>query len=740
MERKFRLKRNVTRQLQHGPRIDAAPAPFLVLILIFILQLTLACGRPASAQVCGLCELAGRIDREELIITVRELSGADSVTVGGTRTRIRTRATLLPEKLVARDYLLERVAELGYSALRQPFTLSVYYPDLLAAEISVTGETLWTGSDEGEVYMMTAAEGWNTARVVSTIDARIYDLELDDFGTLWAACKTIGAGLGELHYSDDGGMTWQAKIIGDMANGVQALSSIVFSSPGAAIVSGSFGTAFRMQYAMGDWLITYYFDPADFYYRQLNGSSSSGPMHIWIVSVGGTIFESEDLGATWTNTTPGFKTLWDIDFSGPDRGIAVGEGVTYHTSDGGDTWNMVAVQSSLFSVTMLDSLRAVTAGGGGDVWRTEDGGATWSPVAYDCARDEDIRKTVFSPSDTIWAVGRNMPLKLELGGTHPVCRQWELADTLQGENIIFSSEGRTLPDEKIVVCAHYDSRNWQDPYCAPGADDNASGCAGVLEIARIFADASFDRSIEYILFDGEETGLIGSRHYVAVRDTGLTIGGVINLDMIGRDYGGGVTVQVAGRADPLVSALAALIIDMSAFLQLDLDCEYLYNYSPTSDHKPFWDIAGVPAILLIEDEYYNNPHYHACSDVADNIDFDYMTDIVKGTAGSAAQLAGLISADPLPSSVVLHQNFPNPLINHTQIRFELPSRLPVDLTLFDLTGRQVVVMITDTLDEGRHEYAWDGRRSSGEAVASGVYFLRLKAGSTDCVRKVVIIR
>jgi photosystem II stability/assembly factor-like uncharacterized protein len=686
-----------------------------------------------------LCELAGRIDREELTATVRELSGADSVTVGGMRTRILTRSTLLPEKLVARDYLLERVTELGYSALRQPFSLSVYYPDLLAAEISMTGETLWCGSNEGEVFMMTAADGWDAARVISRIDARIYDLALDHFGTLWAACKTIGAGLGELHYSDDGGVTWQAKVIGNTANNIQALSSIVFPSPGTAIISGSYGTIFRMQYVVGDWYITY-LDPADLFYRQLNGSASSGPMHVWIVSDGGAIFETEDLGATWTDTTPGPDNLRDIGFSSPDRGIAVGDGVTYYTSDGGDTWNKVAIQADLNTVTMLDSLRAVTAGGGGTVWRTEDGGATWSPVAYDCDRDEDIRETVFSPSDTIWAVGRNMPLKLELGGAQAACRQWELADTLQGENIIFSSEGRTLPDEKIVVCAHYDSRNWSDPYCAPGADDNASGCAGVLEIARVFADASFDRSIEYILFDGEETGLIGSRHYVAVRDTGLTIGCVINLDMIGRDYGRGVTVQVAGRADPLDSALAALIIDMSAFLQLDLDCNYLYNYSPTSDHKPFWDIAGVPAILLIEDEYYNNPHYHACSDVADNIDFDYMTDIVTAAAGSAAQLAGLISTDPLPSTVVLHQNFPNPLFNHTRIRFELPSRLSVDLTLFDLTGRRVVVMITDTLDEGRHEYAWDGRGSSGEAVASGVYFLRLKAGSTDRVRKVVIIR
>ena len=727
-------------QLQSGSRIDAAPAHYLVLILLFTLQITLTGSRGASAQGCGLCELAGRIDRDVLIATVRELSGADSVTVGGVRQTISTRSSLLPEKLVARDYLLERVAELGYDAARQVHPLSVYYPYLLAAEVSVTGDSLWTGSNEGEVFLMTAAGGWDDTHVISMIDARIYNLTLDHFGTLWAACKTKGSGHGELHYSVDGGATWQAKVIGNTTNNVMALSSIVFLSPDAAIVSGSYGTAFRMQHVVGEWFITYYLDPAEFHYRQLNGSAASGPMHVWIVSSGGTIFESEDFGSTWTETTPMPNNLWDIEFCGSERGIAVGEDVTYYTSDGGDTWNMVAVNATLYTVTMLDTLRAIASGLYGHVWNTDDGGVTWSELAHDCDRDADIKETVLSPSDTIWAVGNNMPLRLELGGPMVVCRQWELADTIWGENIVFGSTGQALPGEKVVLCAHYDSKNWRDPYYAPGADDNASGCAGVLEIARVFAGATFEKSIEYILFDGEEIGLIGSRYYVAERDTDLTIDAVINLDMIGRDYGGGITVQIAGRDDPLDSALAALIIDMAGFLQLDLDCNYLYGISPTSDHKAFWEIEGVPAILLIENEYLDNPHYHDSSDIVDYIDFDYMTDVIRAAAGSAAELAGLIRTDPLPSTVVLHQNYPNPMVNYTRIRFELPSRLPVDLAMFDLAGRRVVVMIRDTLDEGRHEYTWDGRGASGETVASGVYFLRLRAGSTDRVRKVVVVR
>jgi photosystem II stability/assembly factor-like uncharacterized protein len=713
--------------------------PLLVLLILSTILIIPSGSSPVSAQGCGLCDLAGRIERGELINTVRELSGSDSVVVDGSGTLISTRSTLLPEKLLARDYLLDRVAGLGYSAIRQPFSLSVYYPDLLAAEVSVTGDTLWVGSDEGEVLLMTSGEGWNSATVISRLDMRIYDLELDSRGRLWAAGKTQGAGYGELHYSDDGGANWQAKIIGNLTNNIRALNSIVFSSPDAAVVSGSYGTAFRMQHVVGEWFIAT-IDPAELLYRQLQGSAASGPAHIWIVSSGGAIFESNDLGAAWTYTSPSSDNLWDIDFCGPYRGIAVGDGQVCYTDDGGVTWNRVSIGADFFTVTMLDTLEAVAAGVDGAVWTTSDGGASWSQVAYDCPRDDNIRETVVAVPDGIWAVGGNMPLMLDLDGMEVGCRQWELADTIWGENIIFGSEGQSYPGEKVIVCAHYDSRNWQDPYCAPGADDNASGCAGVLEIARVFADAAFERSVEFALFDGEETGLLGSRYYVAQRDTFLEIEAVINLDMIGRDYGGGVTVDIAGREDPVDSALAAMIIGMASFLDLDLDCNYLYTSSPTSDHKAFWEIDGVPAILLIENEYHNNPHYHACTDVADNIDYDFMTGVVMAAAGSAAQLAGLIRTDPLPASVVLHQNFPNPLFNHTRIRFELPSRLQVDLTLFDLTGRPVVVMIRDSLDEGRHEYAWDGRGTSGEAVESGVYFLRLRAGSTDRVRKVVIVR
>src|SRR5690606_32635139 len=104
-------------------------------------------------------------------------------------------------------------------------------------------------------------------------------------------------------------------------------------------------------------------------------------------------------------------------------------------------------------------------------------------------------------------------------------------------NVVATIRGATRPDETVLVGAHYDSRNKQiadfrGP--APGADDNASGTAALLELARSLAADRPGRSVHLVAFSGEEQGLIGSRAYArACGDEGLSITLMVNLDMIG---------------------------------------------------------------------------------------------------------------------------------------------------------------------------------------------------------------
>jgi hypothetical protein len=414
--------------------------------------------------------------------------------------------------------------------------------------------------------------------------------------------------------------------------------------------------------------------------------------------------------------------------------------MVFHTADSGMTWQQTTVGGTLRSVEMIDSLRAIAAGDGGGIYRTEDGGATWTQISPVCGRTRDVIKIVSGAGTGIWAAGRDEATRFDPEDAAD-CATTVFADTLWGANVVFSREGAVHPERTVVLCSHYDSYNKSGLDYAPGADDNATGTAAVLEAARALRDVSLERTVEFIFFDGEEIGLLGSTHYVDLLppvDPGID--GVINLDMIGIDYGGGVRVELSGRASSPDTALVSLVIDMISLLDLDLDPGVLTSRSPTSDHKPFWELDGVPAILLIEGQYWNNPHYHSSSDIADYCDFDFVTEVARAAAVSAAQLAGLISPDPLPGTVVLHQNFPNPLWGHTRIRFELPVRGMTELAVYDAAGRRVRTLMRCTAGPGPGEYAWDGTDDAGRNLASGVYFLRLRAGTAERTRKLVIIR
>lgn len=114
-----------------------------------------------------------------------------------------------------------------------------------------------------------------------------------------------------------------------------------------------------------------------------------------------------------------------------------------------------------------------------------------------------------------------------------------MTDTINDvDNIIVLQRGTKYPDEYVVCGAHYDSycngNGHPDSLRAPGADDNASGVAGIMEIARILSNYKFERSILYCNFNAEEVGLYGSAAFAKeCADNDVDIVGYLNLDMTG---------------------------------------------------------------------------------------------------------------------------------------------------------------------------------------------------------------
>ncbi|MCG6117272.1 MAG: M28 family peptidase [Aquimonas sp.] len=207
----------------------------------------------------------------------------------------------------------------------------------------------------------------------------------------------------------------------------------------------------------------------------------------------------------------------------------------------------------------------------------------------------------------------------ELGGAS--CNPQRPLTTLA--NPIGFRAGTTRPDEWIVVGAHYDARN--NVLCdtstqpQPGANDNASGCAGVIELARAFQGLRTERSLVFACFAGEEQGLVGARAWVgSLQSSGelARIQHMINLDMIAH----AINDSLAARAEttPAHAGQLARYADAAALYAPELGLILSTNTQAYSDHWPFIE-RGIPGVFTWENGAGIYPHYHQATDLPQNM-------------------------------------------------------------------------------------------------------------------------
>jgi len=216
-------------------------------------------------------------------------------------------------------------------------------------------------------------------------------------------------------------------------------------------------------------------------------------------------------------------------------------------------------------------------------------------------------------------------------------------------NIIGTLPGKVDPSQVVIICAHYDSYSGQPYTLAPGADDNASGCAAVMEAARIFKDYDFDFSVKFICFSAEEWGLNGSNDYAQqARQRQEDIIAVINLDMIA--YTNFLPEDLDIIGNPSSEWLINYFSSMAKTYAI-LDTLKIVNSSFIwSDHSPFWN-RGYSAICGIEDANVPNPYYHTTQDTIDTLNLDFMTEAVKASLATAAELAQPVSSPQTPTGL-----------------------------------------------------------------------------------------
>jgi hypothetical protein len=228
--------------------------------------------------------------------------------------------------------------------------------------------------------------------------------------------------------------------------------------------------------------------------------------------------------------------------------------------------------------------------------------------------------------------------------------EWEDSDEeLAGRDVVGEIEGTARPDEIVLITAHLDSTSEED--LAPGADDNASGSVAVMMAAKLLADHSFERTVRFILFTGEEVNQCGSSAYAQeAKENDENIVAVFNMDMIGWDDNGDGVIALETRYITDTGYTDDLAI-ANVFIQVvgayDLGSPLNPSIDAISDEEvdswSFWEI-NYPSITAIEDfsGAEMNPYYHTDGDTLETLNMPYFTAFVKASVATAAHLALLI--------------------------------------------------------------------------------------------------
>ena len=204
-------------------------------------------------------------------------------------------------------------------------------------------------------------------------------------------------------------------------------------------------------------------------------------------------------------------------------------------------------------------------------------------------------------------------------------------------NVVATVTGSERPAELYVVGAHYDSISQNPGSAAPGAEDNASGCAGVLELARVVTASPPPATVIFVCYSGEEQGLYGGSAHAA----GLVSAGVdddvrlaLNMDMIG--------FTADADLDCLLetSSTHSALVDVFTAAASTTSLRIVVSYNPFgSDHVPYLN-RGMPGLLTIENDWDEYPCYHSTCDLDDQIDLAMGREVLKMNAAAMAEMMG----------------------------------------------------------------------------------------------------
>jgi len=242
---------------------------------------------------------------------------------------------------------------------------------------------------------------------------------------------------------------------------------------------------------------------------------------------------------------------------------------------------------------------------------------------------------------------------------YTVTTQPFLCDGTAYNNVIAELPGKDKPERILIVGAHYDTVD-----TTPGADDNASGIAGVLALARELAQRPLGATVRFVAFALEEppfyrSSNMGSYRYAeSLSEKGERIQGMICLEMIGYfcDEPGcqtyplpfmnlkfpktGDYISLLGNlgSKELTEAVAQGFRAGTDLPVITLNAPPVVIGIDFSDHWSFYQF-GYPALMVTDTAFYRNPHYHAPTDLPQTLDYEKMAKVVQGLKAAMEKIA-----------------------------------------------------------------------------------------------------
>ena len=255
-------------------------------------------------------------------------------------------------------------------------------------------------------------------------------------------------------------------------------------------------------------------------------------------------------------------------------------------------------------------------------------------------------------------------------------------------NIIVTKTGMVYPDTYLIIDGHYDTYN------GPGVNDNGSGTAILLELARMLKDVETEYSIKFIHFTAEEIGLIGSTHYVEniVIPEEMDIRLVFNIDEVGgvaNEVNNTVTCERDEWSPNGNNAASAAFTDTLASLtEMYSTLTASISYAYGSDYVPFMQNGYVVTGLY---EFNESPFPHTINDSLSNLDPEYVFEVTKTSLAASLYFSKMVNTNtkvfPYSENQSAFKVSPNPF--NDCFEFENQTDESVQIIFFDMTGKEV---------------------------------------------------